>query len=174
MPFDPIWAITDDLATFIAEHFRANEPRVAVEFGSGRSTVLMSELLGDQGYLIAFEQSDEYAAQTEELAPDASVARAPIRDGWYDQTVVDAWLYGSDQIDFVLVDGPGPCKDRTRRPAMGAVYDRLAPSALVVVDDGNRQSAREDVESWVSEFDNLLSVFVPNERGMFLVWKLDA
>jgi len=169
--FDPIWAISDDLATYITQHFEATDPKVVVEFGSGRSTVLMGGLVGDGGSVTSFEQSPVYAEQTfVEIRnmPWVNLVTTKIVDGWY------AGVDVPDQIDFVLVDGPGPCKDRTRRPAMDKVYDKLSPNAFVVVDDANRVTAQEDVDSWLRDYPDLQHTFVPNERGMIVLWKADA
>jgi len=169
--FDPDWRIADDSADFITKWFAERNPKVTVEFGSGYSTVLMAGLVDAwEGVVIAFEQDENFANKTRSVLEESNIVagavmHAPIVDGWYSGVEVPP------NIDFVLVDGPGPCKDRTRAPALAAVYDHLAPKALVVVDDGNRDSVVEDVYGWRDEFPGLQVCFVPNDRGMFLAWK---
>ena len=171
MPFDPDWAITDDLSTFIVNHFERHQPKVVVEFGSGRSTELFGGLVGSGGSVTAFEQSPVFAEQTFQQIyqmPWVNLVTSTIVDGWYGQVDVP------DQIDFVLVDGPGPCKNRTRRPAMDAVYGHLADDAFIFVDDANRQSAQEDVASWLDKYPNLAATFVNTERGAYALWQINA
>ena len=177
MGFHPDWAIADDLTTILIKHFREHNPSVVVEFGSGRSTVLMGGLLGDDGSLVSFEQSDAFAAETGEAIKRSgqtivtSLVVAPIVDGWYHPEVVDTILDGYDQIDLVLVDGPGPCLDRTRRPAVAAVYDRLSDDARIIVDDADHLPAGRDLEAWLEEFPDLVEQYVPTDRGTVILRK---
>lgn len=169
--FDPAWAITDDLETFITNHFERHSPKTVVEFGSGRSTVLFGGLVGSGGSVTSFEQSPVFAEKTfAEIRdmPWVNLVTSKIEGGWYGRVDVPS------QIDFVLVDGPGPCPNRTRRPAMDAVYPHLSDDAFVFVDDANRPSAHEDLQHWLETYPDLDATYVQTERGAFALWKSRA
>ena len=55
------------------------------------------------------------------------------------------------EIDLLLVDGPpgyGEGMERSRYPALPALEPRLAPGAMVVLDDASRPGEREIIERW--------------------------
>jgi len=165
---DASWAIADDLQSFITERFAKHRYTDVVEFGSGLSTKLFADLKPAWGIVTAYEQSPEYAAQTRELVggvPGVTVVEAPIVDGWYGSVRMP------DIIDFVLVDGPGPCENRTREPAMDAVYGSLVPGAMIVVDDANREEARVAMSHWVMKYKDLYVRHLNHERGTYVLVK---
>jgi hypothetical protein len=81
-----------------------------------------------------------------ELVPHpASLDGAP----WYAERAL-AELPG-DGIELLLVDGPpgyGEGMARSRYPALPALGPRLAPGALVVLDDADRPGEGEILDRW--------------------------
>ena len=170
--FDPSWRIADDLTILIDRYIVANDVKSVVEFGSGHSTVAMAAL---GTHVTSFEQSAAYTIKTIDALKDsgltdyADVWVAPIENGWYQEKMVD--LHLPDEIDFVLIDGPGPCFSRTRAPALAKVYDRLTEGALVVLDDGRRQMEQRVVDQWMEQYPDLHVRYIDNDHGAFVISK---
>ena len=98
--------------------------------------------------------------ERERLEPVATVIEAPLRphplalDGadWYDAAALAR--LPDDGIDLLLVDGPPagePGLGRSRYPALGALADRLADDAIVVLDDVDRPGETEVLAAWERE-----------------------
>jgi hypothetical protein len=154
------------LATVACETSFA-ERRMIVELGSGVSTVVLARLarqLGGRTW--AVEHHPGWAGwvrrqlDRDGLAGVATVVEAPLAphprslDGapWYDEGAL-AGLPAAG-IELLLVDGPpgyGEGMERSRYPALPALGERLAPGALVVLDDANRPGEAEIIDAWERE-----------------------
>jgi predicted O-methyltransferase YrrM len=138
-----------------------------VECGSGVSTLAIARTLGEResGRLYSLEHDGDWAQrvrrQLVEEATDGPVALldAPLRPhplaepdcGWYD-TAALARL--PREIDLLLVDGPPghlAANGQTRYPALPLLAGRLAPGALVILDDIDRQGELEVLGRWERE-----------------------
>jgi hypothetical protein len=113
------------------------------------------------GRLVALEHHEKYAALTRALVAEhqledvVDVRLAPLRqqqvgDGsapWYDSA---AWADLHD-IGLLLVDGP-PTKvaRHARYPALPLLRDRLAASALVLLDDFHRPDEKATMQRWLT------------------------
>jgi predicted O-methyltransferase YrrM len=143
------------------------EPDLVVECGAGISTLFLARLLAQRrrGRLVSVEHDERWASwvrrtlAAEGLADRASVVVAPLRGGadgrpgWYDPARVDAAV-GDEPIGFLLVDGPpahAPGLGAARYPALPHFAARLAPDAVVVVDDLWRDGERDVVRRWEAE-----------------------
>lgn len=156
------------LAT-VATEISLAERRLVVELGSGVSTVMLARLERELGgRVFAVEHSAEWAGWVRRaLARDgleevANVIEAPLRphplslDGapWYAEDALAA--LPQEGIELLLVDGPpgyGEGMSRSRFPALPALEARLAPGALVVLDDAERKGEREILDAWERESD---------------------
>lgn len=154
------------LATVAAEVSFA-ERREIVELGSGVSTVVLARLARQLGgRVVALEHSPGWVGwvrrqlRRDGLSDLATVVEAPLRphplalDGapWY----VEAALaeVPLDGIELLLVDGPpgyGKGMALSRYPALPALADRLAPGALVVLDDAFRPGEGEILDRWEAD-----------------------
>jgi predicted O-methyltransferase YrrM len=139
------------------------ERETIVELGSGISTVVIARLLAERGGTLASVEHDPSWATTarsqlrrEGLESVVELSVAPLEphpetwDGapWYS---FDAIASLPDGVDLLFVDGPpgyGEGMAHSRYPALPALADRLAPHALVILDDANREPEREIVERW--------------------------
>lgn len=136
--------------------------REIVELGAGVSTVLLGRLLAERGGRITTLEHDPGWASvahgyiTREELP-VRLVEAPLApcelaiDGapWYSPQAV-AELPG-DGIDLLLVDGPpgyGEGMELSRYPALPALAGRLAPGAMVVLDDAERPGEHEILRRW--------------------------
>jgi predicted O-methyltransferase YrrM len=149
----------------VCAEVRARTRPVVVECGSGFSTLKLARLLQEhEGSLLSLEHDPLWATRVRRnldaagLAATAHVALAPLqphplgRDGlhWYALPALPA------RIDVLLVDGPPafePEIELARYPALPALIDRLAPGAVVVLDDIDRSGERRILEDWEREFE---------------------
>ena len=71
---------------------------------------------------------------------------------WYD---LDAFR-DLHEIDLLLIDGPPglPC-ETARYPALNVLQSRLAPSAVVILDDADRAGEQTIVQRWITEVTGL-------------------
>jgi hypothetical protein len=151
------------LAT-VATEVALAERRVVVELGSGVSTVVLARLARELGgRVFAVEHSPGWAGwvrralERDGLEELATVIEAPLRPHplslsdapWYDPDALGA--LPAEGIELLVVDGPpgyGEGMSRSRHPALPALEGRLAPGALVVLDDAEREGEREILDVW--------------------------
>ena len=133
-----------------------------LECGSGLSTMVIARLLRERGSgrVIALEHDRRVAGyvsaaiEREGLGEQAAVIEAPLGPHglaepgceWYAPSALEPL---PSEIDLLLVDGPPAGEaglERSRYPALPVLGGRLAPSALIVLDDATRAG-----EAWVQE-----------------------
>jgi len=163
MPSSGQWALDPTGLLGVLHLIERHRPRLVVELGSGTSTVWIAyalERLG--GRIVSLDHDPQYADKTRAmleahgLTAVAEVRDAPLRPisvrgddySWYS---VDA-VSDLDGIDLLLVDGPpaaiGPM---ARFPALDALRDRFAATAMVVLDDVSRDDEQETMRRWAQE-----------------------
>lgn len=142
------WMLPDDALDTITDLIREHRPNLIVEAGSGRSTVILADMLAriGAGRIVSLEHQPDFALATRNwlaensLEEFAEVRYAPIDGLWYDP----AATRDLEQIDMLLVDGPpGHLSDHARAPALPLLRGQLAPGAVVVLDDTHRQQEQE-------------------------------
>ena len=179
------WALTPaTLLTLLDEVFALDHPVTVVECGSGSSTVFLAWALrerGDGGRVVSLESDPDYAEETRQqlrvygVDTVASVIDAPLTEVvvgdesrlWFDTSGVPEL----SDIDVLFVDGPvGGTSHHARYPAFPVFADRLAPGALVVLDDTDRPHERAIFRQWLSEEHSgrRLSRYRKNVRSTFL------
>jgi len=148
----------------VATEISLAERRVVVELGSGASTIVLARLARQLGgRIVAVEHHPGWAGwvrrqlERDGLRDVATVVEAPLAphplslDGapWYASGALDP-VPGSG-IELLLVDGPpgyGDGMARSRYPALPVLGSRLAPGALVVLDDAERPGESEILDLW--------------------------
>jgi predicted O-methyltransferase YrrM len=139
------YEISPDLARLLAGIVLACRPRSVLEFGSGRSSLVIGR--------------DAWALAQGVAAVDARQALSRVRvmltpggpfNGYVDAAPA---LSARAPYDLVLIDGPsGPLgRDWT----MFAAIRHLTPGALVIVDDAARPGERRAVERWLRRWPGL-------------------
>ena len=173
------WAATPELGARLYQLVRDKTPDLVVELGSGASSVIIAAALEEngEGRLISVDQSEDYAEQTNRqlarqgLSIRAQVVVAPIIetsvDGrpslWYDPDRIPE----AGPIDMLVIDGPHrELQKMARYPALPMLFDRLAPGAIIVLDDADRKDERKSVQAWVDSFDGLEAEFVETSKGL--------
>jgi hypothetical protein len=161
-----------------------NKRETIVEFGSGISTLLISQSLDPAIHkLISFEHDLEWAKSVSNSIKSAGlqqvceVIHAPLEDcdqsldgsHWYDIAVVHNTL-SSLQPDTVLCDGPvanTPGSTMARYPAIPVISQYLGDRFSIYLDDINRRGERDIAAKWGS----LLGISFRNQlvRGSFSV-----
>jgi predicted O-methyltransferase YrrM len=161
------WALDPTALFWLVDHVDRARPQLVVECGSGTSTLWIAFALrrNGSGRVVSFEHSEEFAASTRQLlerhglsdwaqvrtAPLVPVETAGGTFPWYD---VDPATLGP--IDLLFIDGPPEATGRhARYPALPVLGGRLAPGAVVVLDDAGRDDEREVLQRWLAEDERL-------------------
>lgn len=165
MPSTGRWAMDAKSLSQLLDLVRQHKPKNLLELGSGTSTIWLGHTLAAWGGKItSIDGSEEFLELTRAnitkhgLDDTVRTRFAPLLPGswdsatkvWYDR----AFIGDIDQVDFLLVDGPpgGPHRPDSRYPAIPELIERLAPGALVVLDDSQRPDEQAAVKKWVSKY----------------------
>jgi len=156
------WAMDAVFAENVARTI-IERPGQVVELGSGHSSVLIAQRLAHlgQGHLTSLDHLEAFADRTrgwlaeQGLEAVARVVHAPIADHeidgatypWYSMDALEDAL--PQQIDVLVVDGPPAKIGRDARwPAVPLLESRLAPDALILMDDGDRPDETRIARAW--------------------------
>lgn len=174
-----LWAVSPDALVLLVQEMLVVKPTLVVECGSGVSTLWMALAAKQHGLdlrIVALDHEEEYAEKTNRmlrlhgvddiasarLAPLVDVAAADDAQPWYDPAV----LTDLRDIGVLFVDGPpattGPL---SRLPAVPQLWDRLAPTASVVVDDFIREDEQIMVDRWLQAHPELEREHYDTEKG---------
>jgi predicted O-methyltransferase YrrM len=180
-PLFGTWAIEPDMGQLIAQELESK--RTIVECGSGATTLIIAERLraGGAGRLYSLEHDPTFAQATKArldeagLAEWAEVISAPLLDQtfsgrevpWYSEVVIAPQLPG--EIDLLIVDGPPAVAPWARWPAIEVFHERLAPGAVVLLDDGRRRAERRAAFRWQADHPELILYWHDTVKG---TWKL--
>ncbi len=168
LPLGGGWALTGDSAAILVRETLLRRPAAILELGSGASTLLLGQVLRDQGggRLLSIDSDPVWAERTRKnliflgLDDHVTVVVAPFKrvdiEGqpfdWYD--IPEDSLARLGPIDLLLVDGPAPASAHSkasRYPALPLLRDRLAADAMLFVDDASRPSSVSMVKRWQAE-----------------------
>lgn len=179
VPLPPLggWAASADFLLEVSRCARDVRPAIAVELGSGASTVVLGRVLQQLGggHLYSLDHDARFAAQTRRLVDDhglrdyVTVLHAPLSPS--DQGAASPPWYALDDlplgdIDLLIVDGPPETvAPLARYPAGPRLLPRLAPGGVVLVDDSLRADEREMVRRWQAEFPDLEVAERPSRKG---------
>ncbi len=158
-----------------------------VECGTGVSTVVIARTLKSlgKGHLYSIEHDAGWATFVERMLAANSLrdyatvivtALHPVlsfgqQSRWYDEAGVTSALADSGPIDVLIVDGP-PERSGVlpRLRALPFFAERLAPDALLLVDDLHRAGEQRMMEYWAREYDlQPLDVTYDEGYGFFTV-----
>lgn len=160
------YEISPALARVLAGIVLTLSPRSVLEFGSGRSSLVIARALSavGGGRLTSVENAPEFgrgawALAERSIGVDAQRVVSKVRvtltpagpfNGYVDAAPA---LSARAPYDLVLIDGPsGPLgRDWTMFAAIG----HLRPGALVIVDDTARPGERRAVERWLRRWPGL-------------------
>lgn len=157
------YSATPDLILIVVEELLHRQPKVCVELGAGVSTLVLARIIRGQNLgckLISIEHDAAYAAKLREevlsegLETVVTIIEAPLepvavdgyRGPWYSRA---GWVDDLGPIEILLVDGPPKiCHPEIRFAAIPLLAPRLAPGALIVLDDARRKPERRALAAW--------------------------
>jgi predicted O-methyltransferase YrrM len=174
IPATRSWAASPDLLLTISEIVKKNRPGLVVELGSGISTLVAAK--SGARKIISIDNSDAWGAKTVALLKEhkvrgVDVRIAPLRpyangSEWYD---LDA-IKDLKKIDLLIVDGPpGSKNSEARYPALQQFKDKLSPTAIVVIDDVNREGERKLAEDFAKALPNHELTILDHEKGTAII-----
>jgi predicted O-methyltransferase YrrM len=186
LPSTGNWAASADCLHLLAGIILTEKPQLMVEASSGVSTIVAGYCLqkNGSGHLISLEHDAQYFEQSRrlvaahQLTDVVTVVHAPLEPHtingkewlWYrlNDLLPDA------PIDLLFVDGP-PQNTQTlaRYPAVPLLAGKLAPNAMVVLDDGKRRDERTAAELWAQEC-QLSKQYVTLSKGAYILSKRPA
>jgi predicted O-methyltransferase YrrM len=161
---------------FLARLVEMAQPQRVIEFGSGRSTVVLAELLHRcGGRLLSFDHKRKFAKRSagalseRRLNGTANVVHRPLTLRRYGLKVLPAYNIHWDQFrDFnhcqvAFVDGPPGWIGR--EATVYELFPRTAVGGWIVVDDTNRRPEQRWLEIWRAAFGDALEIAVFPEIG---------
>jgi predicted O-methyltransferase YrrM len=177
------WSIRPDFAKHLVSEILAAKPAFILEAGSGVSTVIAAYALqlNGAGRIVSLDHQEKYAAKTRRqlelhgLSAIATVVYAPLKDHsvagkkwkWYDLENAE-----TAAINLMIVDGPpADIQPLSRYPALPLLEHRLAPGAILMMDDVRREDEKEILKAWQREYPAFDSELVNTERGMLILRK---
>ena len=176
------WAIDIELADLIRKRILAKRPHVALELGSGSSTLLVGSLFKKmgQGKLISVEHDFNYYQKVKsdiekyELTPYVSLHHAPLEPmvvaGQQFEWFNTDFLTALPKIDFLFVDSPpGFMQPLSRYPAMPMLAPYLHPDAEIILDDALRDDERIIAERWHEEFSQWEPSLIHTLKGAYML-----
>lgn len=173
------YVASPDVLLVLVQTFLTLRPSLAIECGSGTSTLFLALAAQQHGVdcrLVSLEHNADYAASTRALLAEHGVAHlvdvrhaplapTPLTDHagpWYDPA---AWEDLHD-IGLVFVDGPpGDVGPQARYPMVPLLAGRFARRCALVLDDMNRADERGVAERWLPQLEGFTYRFLPLTRG---------
>jgi len=178
LPLPGGWAASTDLLGELMRAIAARRPQRVVELGSGVSTLVIAAALraNGAGRLISIDADEAYAAQTREqlqrqglgewvelrFAALTEMKFEGIARPWYDTRV----LADLADVDLLLIDGPPTAlRADIRYPSLPFFWSRLAPGAIVLLDDAARAAERAMGAAWQRQFSDASYEYLHLEKG---------
>jgi predicted O-methyltransferase YrrM len=168
-----------DVLLVLVQKFLSLRPRLAIECGSGTSTLflaLAAQQYGINCRLVSLEHDLDYVEATRALLADhgvghlvdvrhAPLTTTPLTDHsgpWYDP----AAFQDLHDIGLVFVDGPpGDVGPQPRYPMVPLLADRLGSRCAILLDDMRRSDERAVAERWMAQLEGFSYSYLPLTRG---------
>ena len=178
------YAASPDFLYTINKIIKEQQPKTALEMGSGVSTLITSysfKKYSDDSRIISLDHELHYANKTRSgisnhgLEKFANVIHAPLKKYhdsfmWYDISKIESL----DKIDFLIIDGP-PSKGSkdARYPAIPLLFNKLSENAIIILDDSKRKMEQNVVKRWQHEFPGQFEYkYIDNDKGLFIIKKI--
>ncbi len=174
------WAGSPDFLLIVADEMLTRKPQTVMECSSGVSTLVVARCLqlNGAGHVCSLEHDSDYADKTRKLldkyglADWATVLDAPLQTKytdtpWYDEDMIPNNM---GLVEMLIVDGPpSHTAPLARYPALPRLLSRMAKTALVILDDADREDEREMVIRWRQQFPELRQTNLYCEKGCALL-----
>jgi Methyltransferase domain len=169
-----------DVLVLLVHKFLSLRPSLAIECGSGTSTLflaLAAQQYGVDCRLVSLEHDLAYAEATRTLVADhgvghlvdirhAPLTTTPLIDHsgpWYDPAAFE------DLHDIGLAFVDGPPRDvglQARYPMVPLLADRLGDTCAILLDDTKRSDERAVAERWAAQLADFRYRYLPLIRGV--------
>jgi len=180
------WSVAPCFLKTIMEIALQKKPAFVLETGSGVSSIIMGYCLRKlgTGKIVTLEHDAAYYTQNKKLISFhgldeiITIVHAPLKtiiiNGlewlWYD---IGCFSIDSP-IDMLIVDGPpGNIWGKSRYPVLPLFHKSLSKSAVIIMDDGNREDEKSIAETWVKEYAGFTSRFLDLERGAYILERVN-
>jgi predicted O-methyltransferase YrrM len=153
------WAVSPGTAHLLAGLVEWLKPASTLEFGAGRSSLVLATGLqkAGGGRLTSVEHQPGFALASWKRMPsftavDAWLVDAPLRPQWSKHGLLHVYvgieeaLHQRGPFDFVFIDAPPG--DLGRDATLFTAAAHLAPDAVIVLDDGLRPREQTAVARW--------------------------
>jgi predicted O-methyltransferase YrrM len=182
------WTLSPWAINQLAALVRDRRPRLALEFGSGVSTVSLAHLMKQARddlqppWVISVEQDAEHVQATSDLLAQAGLGHAGVvlhapltqkdsfgatRSAYAVEHEVIATHIRDRTVDLVTVDGPA-AEDGARVTSLEAGMKHLSEPALVILDDALRDGELEAARHWLSAGWLASAHYLTPEKGMLI------
>jgi len=169
-----------DVLLVLVQKLLSLRPSLAVEFGSGTSTVFLALAAQQYGLdcrLVSLEHDLAYAEATRALVADHGVSHlvdirhAPLTTTsltdhsgpWYDP----AGYADLHDIGLAFVDGPpADVGAQARYPMVPLLADRLADRCAILLDDMRRAEEGAVGKRWMAQLEGFSYRYLPLTRGL--------
>ena len=146
------WPINDDTAELLERRLQSNPPKMALDVGSGRSTVIMAHYAE---FVIALEHNKRFFDQTAKMLEECDKYKWSLHLVEITEFVAGHWYdYDFDHtkqvFDFVLIDGP-PQKIG-RQAGLPLIWPHLAQDFEIWLDDWDRDHEKQCVKQWQAKY----------------------
>lgn len=179
------WSMMPSNLQAVLDYLDRHKPGLVVELGSGISTLVTAAWFRErgQGRVFSFDHDPTWAdmcrfyLEQHGLGDWANVRDAPLTDHtvpgerlpWYG---LGEQLDDLHDIGLLVVDGP-PAGSRelqlSRMPALPRFHERLAPTAAVFVDDGEREGESAIVRQWQEQFPEFNARYFATTTGLWML-----
>jgi predicted O-methyltransferase YrrM len=156
------WKADTALLHRIVDMIEVERPACVVELGAGASSLVAARALAlnGGGQLTSFDQHAGFVAATREWLADngvqAAIRHAPLTreipgwpGRWYALDHIPA------RIDMLIIDGPPWAVHPMVRGAAETLFSRLAPGAIILLDDAARPGERLVARRWRRDWPEL-------------------
>jgi hypothetical protein len=161
-------SLNTEALNFLEAELKAKKATLVAEFGSGLSTICLAHFMremhptGNEPMVISFEQSPEYAAQTEALlkkfgleayaqvivAPLAEINLGTEKTISYNIAPLLEGLFSRKKPDWILIDGPAHEDWLTRYAPLVLLAPFAARGARFYLDDSAREREMDNALKW--------------------------
>lgn len=148
------YAMPLSLVSRIDGFCRALKPDLVIEFGSGVSTVAITDaLVGSEGFLISIDESIKWLENTYRLVnhpAKAAFVCAPA-DGGINLAMLSRVLSLKGKPELVIIDGPSG-GERFSEPALRLYRELLSIRCVCAVDDTDREENNQGASQLAADF----------------------
>ena len=168
------WAASPDFLLALAHTTQTIKPKLAVELGSGTSTLVLAKSGAKK--IVSLDHSIEFGNQTREMLLNHGVRGVDIRINdletypqgykWYAKSS----FKGLAKIDLLVIDGPPSSTNADARyPALLHLVPLLSPRATVILDDVFRDEERKLADAIVAALPGHAMKIVSHEKGTAII-----